>query len=344
MNIIYPENISKNLKNKISRNYFLFGENLFLIRKSIKSILRILSPKNIYEIKRFRLISEIDLKKIIEYLSFQNLFYTGKIIIINVLNESFFLSSLENLINRSSPSWNQNLILIMIFKRLYMARKIRSRFESFTKIHQEKIIDCSEPNRSRLFKIVKHQMESRSIWLDLESIDFILDQVKDLTKIERIFRKLSNFFLNKTITINQIKNFLRNEVSRSISEEDIIYELLLGKIEKTWRKVESLKKKENDIFKLIKSIQNRLILLFFLKYETIKESSTFFISERVNRRFQEKYESYIKKIDQNFILSLMKVIARSELFLKNNDQEMIWLELERIIILFANQKRSKNDT
>ncbi len=187
-------------------------------------------------------------------------------------------------------------------------------------------------------------MESRSIWLDLESIDFILDQVKDLTKIERIFRKLSNFFLNKTITINQIKNFLRNEVSRSISEEDIIYELLLGKIEKTWRKVESLKKKENDIFKLIKSIQNRLILLFFLKYETIKESSTFFISERVNRRFQEKYESYIKKIDQNFILSLMKVIARSELFLKNNDQEMIWLELERIIILFANQKRSKNDT
>ncbi|QOJ86271.1 hypothetical protein ILQ01_00345 [Candidatus Riesia pediculicola] len=225
-----------------------------------------------------------------------------------------------------------------------MARKIRSRFESFTKIHQEKIIDCSEPNRSRLFKIVKHQMESRSIWLDLESIDFILDQVKDLTKIERIFRKLSNFFLNKTITINQIKNFLRNEVSRSISEEDIIYELLLGKIEKTWRKVESLKKKENDIFKLIKSIQNRLILLFFLKYETIKESSTFFISERVNRRFQEKYESYIKKIDQNFILSLMKVIARSELFLKNNDQEMIWLELERIIILFANQKRSKNDT
>ena len=271
-------------------------------------------------------------------------FSLGKIIIINVLNESFFLSSLENLINRSSPSWNQNLILIMIFKRLYMARKIRSRFESFTKIHQEKIIDCSEPNRSRLFKIVKHQMESRSIWLDLESIDFILDQVKDLTKIERIFRKLSNFFLNKTITINQIKNFLRNEVSRSISEEDIIYELLLGKIEKTWRKVESLKKKENDIFKLIKSIQNRLILLFFLKYETIKESSTFFISERVNRRFQEKYESYIKKIDQNFILSLMKVIARSELFLKNNDQEMIWLELERIIILFANQKRSKNDT
>ncbi|WP_243010445.1 hypothetical protein [Candidatus Riesia pediculicola] len=225
-----------------------------------------------------------------------------------------------------------------------MARKIRSRFESFTKIHQEKIIDCSEPNRSRLFKIVKHQMESKSIWLDLESIDFILDQVKDLIKIEKIFRKLSNFFLNKTITINQIKNFLRNEVSRNVSEEDLIHELLLGKIEKTWRKVESLKKKENDIFKLIKSIQNRLILLFFLKYETIKENSTFFISERVNRRFQEKYESYIKKIDQNFILSLMKVIARSELFLENNDQEMMWLELERIIILFANQKRSKNDT
>ncbi|ARC54086.1 hypothetical protein AOE57_00405 [Candidatus Riesia pediculicola] len=344
MKVIYPENISKNLKNKISRNYFLFGENLFLIRKSIESILRILSSKNIYEIRRFRLISEIDLKEIIEYLSFQNLFYTGKIIIINVLNESFFLSSLENLINRSSPSWDQNLILIMIFKRLYMARKIRSRFESFTKIHQEKIIDCSEPNRSRLFKIVKHQMESKSIWLDLESIDFILDQVKDLIKIEKIFRKLSNFFLNKTITINQIKNFLRNEVSRNVSEEDLIHELLLGKIEKTWRKVESLKKKENDIFKLIKSIQNRLILLFFLKYETIKENSTFFISERVNRRFQEKYESYIKKIDQNFILSLMKVIARSELFLENNDQEMMWLELERIIILFANQKRSKNDT
>ncbi|KIE64002.1 DNA polymerase III subunit delta [Candidatus Riesia pediculischaeffi] len=341
MKIIYPENIVKYLKDKIVRNYFLFGDDIFLIQYSIRSILRNSKfPKDSLKIKSFHLDSDTELCRIEEHLILPDLFCMEKIVIINVSDEKLFLRLIEDgRMDRLLSSWNQTSIFIFItlLKKINENQKVYFKLKNFIDLRGISI-DCDKPDKSRFFKFIEYQMKIRSINLEQTAFEMMLENVKDLKSTEEIFDRLSRVFLDKTITISQIRAFLENEVNQNNPRGNIIYELLLGNIRQSWKWIQNLKKKEKDIFKLVRSIQNELILLFLLLESKKVKGIRCSILKMFNLKFWKHYENFIKDVDRHFILSLMEITVRTEYLLEKSSQDMVWLEIEKIIILFANRK------
>jgi DNA polymerase III delta subunit len=321
------KNLEENFTKIAKKNFFIYGNNEFLIKETCNIIY-----KNLFIDNSFHFFDEnnLDLKKLFLESISNSIFQ--KTIVFNIYDS--FLKNFKDedikLLNQIFKVKSKNIFIVFIFK----SDKIENN-KNLLKIFSEntEIICCNTPSRDDLFLIIKKLFEKKNINISKENFNLIFEKNND---IESIYKIIDNFYINDQ---NEIKDenikILNDEKKYNIFE---IEDFILNSPAFFIKALENYlnKSKNNDIINLVNFFYNLFLRLLILKNKkNIKEEDL--KNLKINNFFLEKYIKLSSFFSKEELIRLLQKLNQIDLKIKGikssyNIRETLKIFFAKLII------------
>ena len=283
MIIKYFELKKKNLDE--IKYYLLYGNNKGLIEETIKSVLKPILPKNIFNYDEIEILNNPESFK--EKINNKSFFEDQKLIIIKRVSDKI-LKIIEEVIKNDL----EDIAIILVSENLEKKSKIRNYFE------KEKNTICVpfyEDNHQTLAKVVQNFLREKNLKLSQQNINIIVERSRgdrinlnnELTKIENYLKNKKNISENEILKITNLaenyqvgelvdnslaKNKLRtltilNENNFNTEDCILILRIFLSKL-KRLLKIKTQQQKDKNLDNIISSFRPPI---FWKEKEIVKQ-------------------------------------------------------------------------
>lgn len=330
----------KKLKNNLlnnSKNIFLiFGEEYFLIKKSLNQIIKLAKLKKFNESHFFNITNKTNWNTIYQNAQNISLFSKKKILILKLIenNNNNSLKKIKKLINLKKS----NLLIILIGKKI---NTIKNNTYLYQKIRKNGIyINCSSLEKHQLFNWIKKKAKKMSIHLEEKSNKLLCCYYeRNLFALNQILKNLIILYPDKIFSFKRIKKFINN--TANFGPYNWIKSVFFGKTKYSLFILKKLKKNNFELSILLNIIQKELILILKIKKNKIKTIQNQLIYYKIWKIRQPEIKSILHRLSINNIQLSINLISKIELDLKKNYSKKIWNKLEMLTIFLCDEIPSK---
>ncbi|WP_343190212.1 DNA polymerase III subunit delta [Buchnera aphidicola (Mollitrichosiphum nigrofasciatum)] len=335
MNIISPEDIKKSIQKKKILTYLITGNEISLRHYSKKKILKY-SKKKKFNIKETIYIEhKKDWNKVFLFFLQKNIFFKKTILEINTLNEKkdnvIIFENIKKILNFEK----KNVLLIINIKKTISTQNLKYNINKIYHKRRYLIIDC-----------FKNKLNTEKKWLYKKIKELKLNISKSGIKI------LSNAYKNNLLEIFKILDFIaliwpnklirKKNISKIILESPkfdikyLIYNIFLGKIKKSIKILNNLKKKIENPIIITRKIQKNIIKIIKIKTLILQKNAKYV--NKINKiSSKKKKKMFLYVLKTHSIKKLYKIInllTKIEINIKKKYNKKIWFPLKILIFMF----------
>ena len=313
-------------KNLIEIKYFLlYGNNKGLIEETIKSVLKPILPKNIFNYDEIEILNNPESFK--EKINNKSFFEDQKLIIIRRVSDKI-LKIIEEVIKNDL----EDIAIILVSENLEKKSKIRNYFE------KEKKTICVpfyEDNHQTLAKIVQNFLREKNLKLSQQNINIIVERSRgDRINLNNELTKIENYLKNK-------KNISENEILKitNLAENYQVGELVDNSLAKNKLRTLTILNENNfnteDCILILRIFLSKLKRLLKIKTQQQKDKNldNIISSFRPPIFWKEKeiVKQQIKKLEYDKIKELIIKTNDIEFLIKKNPTSSIFIVSDFIL-------------
>ena len=313
-------------KNLIEIKYFLlYGNNKGLIEETIKSVLKPILPKNIFNYDEIEILNNPESFK--EKINNKSFFEDQKLIIIRRVSDKI-LKIIEEVIKNDL----EDIAIILVSENLEKKSKIRNYFE------KEKKTICVpfyEDNHQTLAKIVQNFLREKNLKLSQQNINIIVERSRgDRINLNNELTKIENYLKNK-------KNISENEILKitNLAENYQVGELVDNSLAKNKLRTLTILNENNfnteDCILILRIFLSKLKRLLKIKTQQQKDKNldNIISSFRPPIFWKEKeiVKQQIKKLEYDKIKKLIIKTNNIEFLIKKNPTSSIFIVSDFIL-------------
>ena len=323
MIIKYFELKKKNLDE--IKYFLLYGNNKGLIEETIKSVLKPILPKNIFNYDEIEILNNPESFK--EKINNKSFFEDQKLIIIRRVSDKI-LKIIEEVIKNDL----EDIAIILVSENLEKKSKIRNYFE------KEKKTICVpfyEDNHQTLAKIVQNFLREKNLKLSQQNINIIVERSRgDRINLNNELTKIENYLKNK-------KNISENEILKitNLAENYQVGELVDNSLAKNKSRTLTILNENNfnteDCILILRIFLSKLKRLLKIKTQQQKDKNldNIISSFRPPIFWKEKeiVKQQIKKLEYDKIKKLIIKTNNIEFLIKKNPTSSIFIVSDFIL-------------
>ena len=323
MIIKYFELKKKNLDE--IKYFLLYGNNKGLIEETIKSVLKPILPKNIFNYDEIEILNNPESFK--EKINNKSFFEDQKLIIIRRVSDKI-LKIIEEVIKNDL----EDIAIILVSENLEKKSKIRNYFE------KEKKTICVpfyEDNHQTLAKIVQNFLREKNLKLSQQNINIIVERSRgDRINLNNELTKIENYLKNK-------KNISENEILKitNLAENYQVGELVDNSLAKNKSRTLTILNENNfnteDCILILRIFLSKLKRLLKIKTQQQKDKNldNIISSFRPPIFWKEKeiVKQQIKKLEYDKIKELIIKTNNIEFLIKKNPTSSIFIVSDFIL-------------
>jgi len=323
MIIKYFELKKKNLDE--IKYFLLYGNNKGLIEETIKSVLKPILPKNIFNYDEIEILNNPESFK--EKINNKSFFEDQKLIIIRRVSDKI-LKIIEEVIKNDL----EDIAIILVSENLEKKSKIRNYFE------KEKKTICVpfyEDNHQTLAKIVQNFLREKNLKLSQQNINIIVERSRgDRINLNNELTKIENYLKNK-------KNISENEILKitNLAENYQVGELVDNSLAKNKLRTLTILNENNfnteDCILILRIFLSKLKRLLKIKTQQQKDKNldNIISSFRPPIFWKEKeiVKQQIKKLEYDKIKELIIKTNNIEFLIKKNPTSSIFIVSDFIL-------------
>ena len=313
-------------KNLIEIKYFLlYGNNKGLIEETIKSVLKPILPKNIFNYDEIEILNNPESFK--EKINNKSFFEDQKLIIIRRVSDKI-LKIIEEAIKNDL----EDIAIILVSENLEKKSKIRNFFE------KEKNTICVpfyEDNHQTLAKIVQNFLKEKNLRLSQQNINIIVERSRgDRINLNNELIKIENYLKNK-------KNISEDEILKitNLAENYEVGELVDNSLAKNKSRTLTILNENNfnteDCILILRIFLSKLKRLLKIKTQQQKDKNldNIISSFRPPIFWKEKeiVKQQIKKLEYDKIKELIIKTNNIEFLIKKNPTSSIFIVSDFIL-------------
>ena len=333
---IFHKQLGKELENKLSSCYLLIGNEQLFLHESVN---KIRSTAKLYGFKEkfsFTLDKQNSIENLFTHCKTFHLFITKQIIII-YLSENILNTAVDRILLQLSYFLNSNIIFIICLKKINKTQENSSWFKKFSEIYTV-LVFCKTLESTNLQSLITNRAKILKINIDYDAIELLCNYYEgNLSALSQVLEELQLQWPNINLSLSHIKKTVID--SSHFTPINWIDSVLLGN---SHRSLHILNKLENDgieIGILLRMLQRELLFLLQLQFNKKQQSVNHLMIWKSKRKLLSNAKARLNIIS---LKRAINMLTKSELSLKQNHKQLIWLQLEIISLSICNDNHKMN--
>ncbi|MFB6422057.1 MAG: DNA polymerase III subunit delta [Candidatus Malihini olakiniferum] len=335
---LYPEQLSAQITTEGLRDcYLLFGNDPLLLQESLETIRHHSLKRGFAEHFSFTIDQDTDWDAIFSVCQAFSLFASRKSLLLKLPENGPNAAIEENLV-KLSGLLHQDILPVLRGSKLTKAQENSSWFKSLSQ--RSVIVNCLTPEQAQLPRWVEQRAKQHKLQLD-DAVTQLLCYCYEgnLLALMQALQRLSFLYPDGKLTLPRVKQMVND--AAHFMPFHWIDAMLAGKSKRAWHILQQLKATDSEPAILLRTLQRELTLLVTLQRSMSATSlRSLFDQHKVWKNRRPLLVQALKRLNAHQLQQTIHLLTRVELTVKKNYNQSIWLEIERLTLLFCGKDLS----
>lgn len=335
MQRIFPEQLNATLSQRLTKVYYLVGQDPLLLDESEDNILQFARTQGFDEKNTLQIDSQTDWDGLIESCQSMGLFFNKQVLVLNLPEN--FTALLQKQLLALVAVLNDDVLLILQIAKFSKAAEKQEWFSALNQYEPNGVlINCQTPSTENLPRWVKNRAKTMGLNADDEAIQQLCYSYENnLLALKQALQLLDLLHPDHKLTYNRVIAVV--EQSSVFTPFQWIDALLAGKANRAKRILAGLQAEEVQPIILLRTLQRELMTLLELTkpHQPIQKTDALPVQQlkaefdrlKIWQNRRPLFLSAVQRLTYQKLYALIQELAKIERLAKQEFSDDVWVKL-----------------
>ncbi|WP_457913411.1 DNA polymerase III subunit delta [Candidatus Gillettellia adelgis] len=334
---IYSNQLAAQLRKGLCKHYLLIGNEPLMLQESQDLIRDAAKQQQFSTYYSISLDIHADWDAIFNICQTINLF-TRRQILLLIFPDNGLFSPFENHLTQLSELLHNDILLILRSSYLPKSQEKSVWFKALS--CNAVYVSCQSPTPTQLPRWIFARAQLMQLTLE-DAANKLLSYCYEgnLLALSQVLEMLSLLYPDGILTVSRINQVVYD--ASYFTPLHWINAILEGKNDRAWHIFQQLKKRDVEPAILLRTLQRELLVLLTIqRYMVLVPLHTLFDQHKVWKNRQNLITQAIHRLSTDQLRQAVQRLRQSELILKTDHIQLVWLELETLSMLLCTENVS----
>ncbi|WP_336218951.1 DNA polymerase III subunit delta [Citrobacter amalonaticus] len=331
---LYPEQLRAQLSEGLRAAYLLLGNDPLLLQESQDAIRQAAATQGFDEHHTFTLDNNTDWNALFSQCQAMSLFATRQTLLL-LLPENGPNAAINEQLAALTPLLHDDLLLIVRGNKLTKAQENAAWVSALADrcVH----VSCQTPEQAQLPRWVATRAKQNNLQLDDAANQLLCYCYEgNLLALAQALERLSLLWPDGKLTLPRVEQAVND--AAHFTPFHWVDALLMGKSKRALHILQQLRLEGSEPVILLRTLQRELLLLVSLKRQSVHTPlRTLFDKHRVWQNRRGMTGDALNRLSQTQLRQAVQLLTRTELTLKQDYGQSVWVELEGLSLLICHK-------